>query len=158
MAYIWNEKEQWYEIEVPGVTPFGAPLTHSWNVGDKLWFRDERLGYTIQAADGRFVVCSKPMNALKTVLYCIVDAKNKIRGPENLVFGLGAETKEQCEEMLKRIQEGETEISQRHKASLHVIKWEKKKCASTKSSTARSGNRGSRKVPRRSTSATVGTK
>jgi len=155
MAYIETSPGH-MELEVPGVTPFGTAPNHPYRVGDKLWFRDERLGYTVQAADGRFLVCNKPMNAQKTFLYCIVDMRDQIRGPENLVFGLGAETKKQCEAMLDRIQKAETEISYRHRATLHIVRF--KKCVSTKSSKAKSGNRGSRKVSKRSTSAIAATK
>lgn len=66
-------------------------------------FASEKQRYTVQASDRRFAVCTKPFNARKTVLYTIIDFDEKIRGPENLVFGAGAETKKQCEEMLDRL-------------------------------------------------------
>lgn len=124
MAYV--EVNGVMEIEVPGITPFGVVPNHPYRVGDKVWFRGERLGYTVHAADGRFFVCNKPFNPRKTTLYCIVDMRDQIRGPENLVFGLGAETKKQCKEMLGRIQKAETEISYRHRAELYINKWERK--------------------------------
>lgn len=125
MAYV--EVNGVWQVEVPGVTPFGAAPNHPYRVGDKIGFRGERLRYTVQAADGRFLVCNKPMNALKTTLYCIVDMRDQIRGPENLVFGMGAETKKQCKEVLERIQKAESEISYRHRATLDIDRWEKKK-------------------------------
>lgn len=125
MAYI--KVDGVMQEEVPGVTPFGTAPNHPYRVGDKIGFSGERLRYTVRAADGRFLVCNKPMNALKTKLYCIVDMRDQIRGPENLVFGMGAETNKQCKEMLKRIQAADTEISYRHRATLDIDRWEKKK-------------------------------
>jgi hypothetical protein len=89
-------------------------------VGDKIRFTEERMRYTIQACDGRFLICTKPYNPKHSVLYTIVDLQEKIRGTENLVFGCGAETREQCEEMLARLASGETEISRRNWIYLHI--------------------------------------
>jgi hypothetical protein len=79
----------------------------------------------VQARNERFLVCTKPFNCRKTVLYTIVDLVEKIRGLEGLVFGMGAETREECEEMLERITKGSvgdlndgTEISYRHRCDL----------------------------------------
>jgi hypothetical protein len=43
-----------------------------------------------------------------------------VRGPENLVFGVGAETRQQCEQMLTRIEAGETEVSLRNRVPLRL--------------------------------------
>lgn len=91
-----------------------------YKVGDKVKFKREKQRYTIQACNDRYLICTKPMNALKTVLYTIVDLKEKIRGAENLVFGLGAETKQSCEEMLFRITTNDTEISYRNRIPLDL--------------------------------------
>lgn len=89
-------------------------------VGDKIKFERERNRYTVQACDSRFVICSKPFNAKKTVLYTVIDLNQDIRGTENLVFGMGAETKEQCEEMLSRLQNNESEVSYRNRIQLDI--------------------------------------
>lgn len=89
-------------------------------VGDKIKFVEEKQSYTIRALGKRYAVCTKPMNALKTVLYTVCDFQEKIRGTENLVFGFGAETDEQCQEMLKRLETGETEISYRNRIKLNI--------------------------------------
>jgi len=95
-------------------------------VGDTIKFKKEKQKYTIQACNDRFLVCNKPFNAQKTTIYTIVDLEENIRGPENLVFGLGAETKEQCEEMLQRLMGKDndmrftTEISYRHRIKLDL--------------------------------------
>jgi hypothetical protein len=123
MAYV--EVNGVMELEVPGVTPFG--VSHPYRVGDKIGFSEEKLRYTVQAADGRFLVCNKPLNVRKTVLYCIVDMREQVRGPEDLIFGFGAETRKQCQEMLQRLQAGETEVSYRRRLALDIDRWEKKK-------------------------------
>ncbi len=92
-------------------------------VGAKFWFEGEKQGYTVRASNVAFCICTKPFNAQKTVLYCIIDWERGIRGPENLVFGFGAETDEQCQEMLQRLTEDESEVSSRHDAPLKIVKY-----------------------------------
>jgi hypothetical protein len=92
-------------------------------VGAKMWFKGEKQGYTVQASNVAFVVLTKPFNARKTVLYCIVDWERNMRGPEDLIFSRGAETREECEEMLERLTLGESEVSQRHHAPLEISKY-----------------------------------
>ncbi len=91
-------------------------------VGSKLWFEEEVKPYTVRASNRFFSICTKPFNPQKTVLYTIVDWHNQIRGTENLVFGSGAETKEDCEDMLKRLTEGDSDISHRNYIPLRIIK------------------------------------
>jgi len=90
------------------------------NVGDKLRFAEEKQAYTVQAAGERFLVCTKPFNPKRTVLYTVVDLAQGIRGTENLIFGLGAETREQCEQMLARLEAGKTEVSYRNRVPLKL--------------------------------------
>lgn len=59
-------------------------------VGDKITFSSEKRAYTVQAATKRFIVCTKPFNARKTVLYTAIDLARNVRGTENLIFGFGA--------------------------------------------------------------------
>lgn len=98
---------------------------------DKIWFEEEKRPYTIQARSDRFLVCTKPLAIHKTVLYTIVDTKELIRGTENLIFGIGAESRKDCEEMISRL-EGlnqdigfQTEISYRNRIPLKIKKYEK---------------------------------
>lgn len=88
--------------------------------GDKIAFAEEARPYTVQAAGQRYLVCTKPLNIHRTVLYTIVDLAEQVRGPEHLVFGAGAETRQQCEEMLARIEAGKTEISRRNQVPLKL--------------------------------------
>lgn len=92
-------------------------------VGAKVWFRHEKQGYTVQASNVAFCVCTKPFNARRTVLYTIIDWEQGIRGPEDLIFGMGAETREQCQAMLDRITAGESEVSRRHDAVLDIVEY-----------------------------------
>jgi len=89
-------------------------------VGEKVKFSSENGRYTVRAAGQRFAVMNKPFNPKRTVIYTIVDLVEEIRGPENLIFGMGAETVEQCEEMLKRVESGQTEISHRTRLNLSI--------------------------------------
>jgi hypothetical protein len=92
-------------------------------VGSKVKFEREKQRYTVKASNAIFSICTKPFNAKKTVLYTIIDHKENIRGTENLIFGLGAETKKDCQEMLERLTQGESEISHRNRIKLDVEKY-----------------------------------
>lgn len=94
-------------------------------VGSKIRFSEERCGYTIQAKGGSFLICTKPFNPKHTVLYTIVDIENNIRGPEDLIFGMGAETKQACEEMLERLLTGESNISKRRCIDLNIWNYDR---------------------------------
>ena len=98
-------------------------------VGDKIWLNNEKGPYKIRARSTRFLICTKPYNPKHTVLYTIIDLRDNIRGTENLVFGLGAETDEQCRQMACRLEVGDdtgrTSISHRNNIPLKVTKiWE----------------------------------
>lgn len=81
-------------------------------LGAKVRVPDEKRPFVVKARNNRFAVCTKPH--FHTVRYFVLDLKQRIRGTENLVFGMGAETTEQCEEMLERVTKGETEVSSRN--------------------------------------------
>lgn len=91
-------------------------------VGDMIHFHGERHGYRVQARDGRYLVCTKPMNIRHTVLYTILDLERWIRGPDNLLFGYGYETQEQCEANLDRLQRGAMDISRRSRVDIQVTR------------------------------------
>lgn len=88
--------------------------------GMKVKFEGEKQKYTVRCASRRYAICTKPFNARNTVLYTIIDQWRKIRAPENLVFGMGAETDEQCYEMLIRLLDGDSEPSYRHEYHLDI--------------------------------------
>lgn len=90
------------------------------NVGDRIKFVEEKQAYTVQAVGPRYAVCTKPFNPKRTVLYTVIDFTEKVRGTEDLVFGKGAETRELGEEMLQRLESGETEVSHRNRIPLKI--------------------------------------
>tara|TARA_R110000851_G_scaffold151592_1_gene292838 strand:- start:220 stop:540 length:321 start_codon:yes stop_codon:yes gene_type:complete len=55
-------------------------------IGDKIKMSAERTRYTVQGFDDRFVIATKPH--FDDCLYCIIDRKEHIRGPINMVLGL----------------------------------------------------------------------
>jgi hypothetical protein len=55
-------------------------------------------------------------------LYTIIDFKQQIRGTENLIFCMGFETDEQCEEALQRLVNRESEITRRNRVPLVIEK------------------------------------
>lgn len=93
-------------------------------VNDRVKFAGERNAYTIQARSERFLVCTKPFPLRRTVIYTIVDMVELVRGPENLTFGAGAESRAHCERMLARLEgrgrEIPTEVSRRNRVPLEV--------------------------------------
>jgi hypothetical protein len=88
--------------------------------GEKVKFASEKQRYTVRCASKRYAICTKPFNAQKTVLYTIIDQWRNIRAPENLVFGMGAETDIECLEMLVRLLDNESEPSYRHEHYLDI--------------------------------------
>lgn len=106
------------------LTPEQLDKLKDLQVGDFLTFPEEKRKYEIRAKGDRYMVCTKPF--FKTVLYSVVDLEEGVRGTENLVFGAGAETNEDCAEMLMRL-EGrcphrgiQTEVSHRNRIPLGI--------------------------------------
>jgi hypothetical protein len=99
-------------------------------VGARIWFLGEKLPYRIRARSKRYLVCTKPFNLLHTTLYTIVDLSQGIRGTENLIFGMGAESDQDCQEMIERLtrtpqsldDSEPTEVSRRNRVELSVTR------------------------------------
>lgn len=107
-------------------------------IGTKIKFAEGRRlknskSYTVRASNNFFAVCTQPINVIqrrgdkkyefeKTVLYTIIDWSNNKRGTENTVFSLGAETEEDCQSMLQRLTDGDSEISHRNFCELEIEK------------------------------------
>lgn len=94
--------------------------------GSKIRFKEEIQRYTVRCIGERYAVCTKPMNAKKTVLYTVIDFEERVRGTENLVLGMGAETDQDCEEMLGRLEGREegfsrSEVSHRNRIKLNIL-------------------------------------
>lgn len=88
--------------------------------GARVRFSGEVRPYTVRVSNERFAVCTKLFNLRHTSLYTIVDLKRNVRGRENLIFGMGFETDEQCEQALERLISGESEVSYRHYVPLEI--------------------------------------
>ena len=82
-------------------------------IGDPVYIPEEKRPYRVRCRDERFIICTKPYNPQKTVMYFVIDLKLGIRGPDNMVFCSGYETQEQCERRLKELQKGYIEVSWR---------------------------------------------
>jgi len=82
--------------------------------GDPVFVPNEVRPYRVKCRDERFIICTKPFNPQRTVMYFIIDLKEHRRGPDNSVFCQGYETQEQCEERLKDLQNGRLEVSHRY--------------------------------------------
>lgn len=102
-----------------------------YNVGDKIYFLEERYPYTIQACDERYLICTKPFNPKHTVLYTIVDLKDGIRGADNYWKWGGFvdyQEKKECERMLRALygdcneQDRQVMISYKNRVELNIIK------------------------------------
>lgn len=87
-------------------------------VGDKVYVSGEKRPYRVRCRDDRYVICTKPFNPKHTVQYFIADLEEGVRGPDDMVFCLGYETQEQCEERLRELQKGLSEVSWRRRVSL----------------------------------------
>jgi len=73
-------------------------------IGQRIWFAEEKKPYRVRCRSDRYLICTKPANLWKTVFYTIIDLKENIRGAENVILGFGAETDEECQEMLDRLE------------------------------------------------------
>ena len=89
-------------------------------VGDKVYISNEKRPYRVRARDERYIICTKPYNPKRTVLYFIIDLKERVRGPDNMVFCSGYETDEDCVERLQELQSGEIEVSWRRHVDLDI--------------------------------------
>lgn len=84
--------------------------------GMRIWFEEERNGYTIRACNKRYLVCTKPFNLRKdTVIYSIVDLQKGIRGLDGYVFSpYNYYDQKDCDSYLEDITSGEVSVSRHH--------------------------------------------
>lgn len=94
-------------------------------VGNRIWLDYEKKPYCVRAYSDRYLICNKPNNLQGTVFYTIIDLYEQVRGTEDAVVKMRAETDTQCWEMLCRL-EGiapngrETKISAQTKVPLNI--------------------------------------
>ena len=89
-------------------------------IGDKIYIPTDKRPYKVKARDDRYIICTKPFNLEHTVLYFIIDLKDKWRAPDDRVFCSGYETDEDCVERLRELQSGEIKLSWRRGVPLDV--------------------------------------
>ena len=89
-------------------------------VGDKVYVPGEKKPYKVMARDDRYIICTKPLNLYKTVLYFIIDLESKWRAPDNMVFCSGYETYDDCRCRLEELQNGTIELSRRRGIPLDI--------------------------------------
>lgn len=91
------------------------------SVGNRIKFAGEKQRYTVRAvsADGRWVICTKPFNARRTVIYTVVDFDSGVRGPDNF-HGLGYETEAEIAAAMARFEAGTAEVSLRYDVYLDI--------------------------------------
>lgn len=94
---------------------------NSYKVGDRIRFAEEKQAYTVRARSDRYLICTKPFNARRTVLYCIVDFERMERGPDNRIFGMGYETDEDIADRFRELLAGEIKVSHRRCVPLVII-------------------------------------
>ena len=116
MAYqdYSNEKDQYNNV---------IEYCRNLKVGDKIKLASEKQRYTVKAKSDRFLICTKPFNPKKTVLYTIIDLTRLVRGPNNMVFNpYDYEIQTDIDECLKDLIENRhgLEVSHRHSVKLDV--------------------------------------
>lgn len=90
-------------------------------VNQRVRFAAYKRPYRVRACDDRFVICTQPFNLKKTVLYTIIDLQQGVRGTENLIFCMGFKSDQDCKDALKRLQNGESEVSRRNMVALDIV-------------------------------------
>lgn len=120
----WTEEECRDQQKRTAFAAFGLPSESPLKLtpGQKIRFEGERQRYTVRASNDRFAICTKPFNVKRTTLYTIIDFVRMVRGRENLIFGMGFETDEQCRQALDRLVNEESEVSYRHSIPLDIVK------------------------------------
>lgn len=87
----------------------------------RVYFAGEKWPYRIRCRNERFLICTKPFNINKTVIYCIVDLVLNIRGADNKLMWMGYESDEGCAEALTQLAAGTMEVSGRNRVPLDIV-------------------------------------
>lgn len=88
-------------------------------VGHKVKFSDDRLWFTVQARNDRFIICNAVTK--NNTYHSIIDLDQGVRGDDNLVFHDGYDDQQHCEARLKDFIDGEIEVSHRNRVLLDII-------------------------------------
>lgn len=95
-----------------------------YNIGDKIFFAEEKLPYTVRACDNRFLVCTKVFKLKpKTVLHTIVDLEAGIRSTDGCSIGTYSYDDDySCKLNLEELQSGKSYISHVNRIALNIVK------------------------------------
>lgn len=93
----------------------------SYRFGDKVGFAEERNRYKVWAAGERFLICVRFL--FGDLIYTVVDLEKQVRGPEDLIFPRRLVSFQEAEQMLARLENGDSAVSRRHGLPL---KWKTK--------------------------------
>ena len=91
------------------------------NPGDRVYVPGEKRPYKVRCRDERYIICTKPMNLRRTVMYFVADLEERVRGPDDRVFCSGYETDGQCAERLSELESGKISVSHRNRVPLDVF-------------------------------------
>ena len=94
--------------------------------GDKLRFAEEpNTPYKVRATSEHFALLTRqqPFRPMGVYLYTVVDWRNGVRGPINVVGqGWECKTDEQCRDLIAELEAGEWEVSHRNWLRIRVNK------------------------------------
>lgn len=116
-------------------------------VNQKVFFIGEKSPMTVMAVSERYAVVSRKLNRREDAdllhfevergasqsfteaynslrespVYSLLDFKEKVKAPDNYVFGVfNYFKKEDCENAIKKLENGEMELSRRNRAALNI--------------------------------------
>lgn len=73
----------------------------------KIKFKGEKQRYTVQAAGKRYLVCTKPFNARKTVLYTIIDLKEEVRTESSQFIEIRSSVASTCDYIITMLEKAQ---------------------------------------------------
>lgn len=84
-------------------------------VGGKVYVDDIKKPFVIKAHSGRYYVASRPENLVRSYSYIIFDLHEKLRGPDDRIFGPLYEnnTKEGAQKTVNALMTGDLHMSHR---------------------------------------------
>lgn len=84
-------------------------------VGTKIKFNNEKQRYTVMARNEKYIIMSKANNLPRLdFFYSIIDIENMEMSSSDLIFDFtNYLDKEECEEVIKKLEKGEVELSAR---------------------------------------------
>ena len=89
-------------------------------VGDKIYVPECKRPFKVRCRDDRFIIATKPFNARKTVIYFIIDLKEKLRGPDNIIFCNWSKYSSRNRIWLFELQSGKISVSLRRSVNLDL--------------------------------------